>query len=248
MSEWFSKLRSFVFYAPLIAIATAIHGSINLVVAFFGASGETQFKVARNWGRTLLRIGGVKVTVEGLEKIRPGESFVFASNHVSYMDTPVALKSIPSEFRFMAKSGLFKVPGIGGHLTQAGHIAVDLDNPRSALRTLAAAGKMLKEHGLSVLVFPEGGRSESGEMEPFKEGAAYLAIKGQVPVVPMALIGMRDILPMHSGHLRPGKVTVRFGDPIEVSSLTLRDRDVLTQRIFDSIAELRNGKVANFKS
>jgi 1-acyl-sn-glycerol-3-phosphate acyltransferase len=233
-------LRAFLIIDPLIVVATAIYGSVNLIVALWDAEGSAQLRVAKAWARMLLRIAGVKVTVEGLENIKPGESYVFVSNHVSYMDTPVVLSYVPANFRFMAKSGLFKVPFIGGHLTKAGHISVDLDNPRAALRVLTAAGHMIKQRKQSVLVFPEGGRSEDGELQEFKEGAAYLALKGGVAVAPMAIIGIRDVLAMHSAHVRPGKVRLRIGKPIDVSQMTVRDRDALTARLFAEVSALRN--------
>jgi 1-acyl-sn-glycerol-3-phosphate acyltransferase len=244
MMNALSFLRALLWINPLIILSTAIHGSVNLVVALWDSEGSTQLKVARAWARSLLRIAGVKLTIEGLDKIKPGESYIFASNHVSYMDTPVVLGHIPANFRFMAKSELFKVPFIGGHLGKAGHISVPLDDPRASVKVLAAAGKMLKGRGLSVLVFPEGGRSESGEMEPFKEGAAYLAIKAGAPVVPVAIIGIRNVLPMHSMHVRPGNVTLRIGDPIETATLTVRDRDTLTREIFDAISALKTNGCA----
>jgi 1-acyl-sn-glycerol-3-phosphate acyltransferase len=240
MMRRLSMLRAFLIIDPLIVVATAIYGSVNLIVALWDAEGSTQLRVARAWGRMLLRIAGVKVVVEGLENVEAGESYVFVSNHVSYMDTPVVLSYVPANFRFMAKSGLFKVPFIGGHLTKAGHISVDLDNPRAALRVLTSAGHMIKQRKLSVLVFPEGGRSVTGELQEFKEGAAYLAIKGGVPVAPMAIVGIRDVLPMHSAHVRPGKVRLRIGQPIDVSAMTVRDRDALTTRLFAEVSALRN--------
>jgi 1-acyl-sn-glycerol-3-phosphate acyltransferase len=245
MMKALSFLRALLWIDPLIVLSTAIHGSVNLVVALWDSEGTSQLEVARAWARSLLRIAGAKVTVEGLEKVRPGESYIFASNHVSYMDTPVVLSHIPANFRFMAKSELFKVPFIGGHLEKAGHIAVPLDDARASVKVLTAAGKMLRERGLSVLVFPEGGRSESGELEAFKEGAAYLAIKAGAPVVPVAIVGIRDVLPMHSMHVRPGKVTLRIGDPIETASLKVKDRDSLTREIHSRISALRsNGSSA----
>ena len=239
MSEWFSKFRAYVVIDPLILLATAAYGSFNLLVALWDSEGSTQLKVARAWARMLLRIAGVRVTVEGLENLTPGASYVFCSNHVSYMDTPVVLSYVPANFRFMAKAPLFQTPFIGGHLAKAGHISVDLDNPRSAVRTLTAAGRMLKQRGLSVLVFPEGGRSVTGELREFKEGAAYLALKGAVPVVPMAIIGIRSVLPMHSAHVRPGRVTLRIGRPINVSQLTSHDRDALTARVREEVLKLK---------
>ncbi len=98
----------------------------------------------------------------------------------------------------------------------------------------------MKQNGVSLLIFPEGGRSVTGEMEPFKDGAAYLAIKGEVPILPVAIIGIRDVLPMHSHHIRPGRVTIRIGKPIETTGLHSHDRNAITQRIYDEIAAMRH--------
>lgn len=234
-----SYLTALFIRDPLIIICTAIMGTISLGLSFFDSDGSKQLKVARAWARMLLRIAGAKVTVVGLEKLDPKQSYVVSPNHVSYMDTPVLLTHLPVNFRFMAKDGLFKIPFIGGHLKKAGHIAVPLDDPRAALRVLTNAGKAMKERGLSVLCFPEGGRSEDGELQPFKDGAAYLAIKGGVPIVPVAIIGIRDVLPMHSHHMRPGKVTLRIGDPIDTTLDGNHNRTELTQRLYDEIAALR---------
>jgi 1-acyl-sn-glycerol-3-phosphate acyltransferase len=234
-----SWLRALLWIDPLAIAATAVMGSVNLVVALWDDEGRQQLRVARAWGRMLLGIAGVKVKVIGIEKVDPSQSYVVVGNHVSYMDTPVLLSHIPVNFRFMAKQGLFDVPFIGGHLKKAGHIPVPRDDPRSALKVLSSAGKAMKERGLSVLVFPEGGRSEDGELRPFKDGAAYLAIKGGVPLLPICLIGMHDILPMHSIHVRPGRVTLRIGNPIPSEGLVTHNRAALTEQLFESIAQLQ---------
>jgi 1-acyl-sn-glycerol-3-phosphate acyltransferase len=154
------------------------------------------------------------------------------------MDTPTLLAHIPNSFRFLAKQELFKIPFIGGHLERAGNISVPLDDPRAALRVLSQAGKGMKERGVSMLVFPEGGRSETGELQPFKDGAALLALKAQVPVVPIGIVGIRDVLPMHSHHIRPGRVTLRIGNPIPTEGMEIRDRTALTERLYREISAL----------
>lgn len=236
---WFSYLIALFVRDPLIILATAVMGSINLLAALWDTGGGLQLRIARRWARMLLWIAGAKVKVVGLENVDPAKSYVVSPNHVSYMDTPALLAHLPVNFRFMAKKGLFEIPFIGGHLKKAGHIAVPLDDPRASLRVLSAAGKAMKESGLSVLVFPEGGRSETGELQPFKDGAAYLAIKGGVPILPVALIGIRDVLPMHSHHMRPGKVTMRIGKPLETEGLASAARAELTERLADEIRALQ---------
>jgi 1-acyl-sn-glycerol-3-phosphate acyltransferase len=224
---------------PLIILATAVMGTISLIVALWDRQGNAQLKVARAWAWMLLRIAGTRVTVVGRERIVPGRSYVIVSNHVSYMDTPTLLTHLPVNFRFLAKQELFKIPFIGGHLLKAGHISVPLDDPRAALKVLSHAGAALKERSLSVLVFPEGGRTPTGEMQEFRDGAAYLAIKGGVELLPVALIGLREILPMGSGHMKPGRVTLRIGEPIDVSAMKVGDRVELTERLRSEIQAMQ---------
>lgn len=234
-----SYLTALLYRDPGIILSTALFGSINLLIAPWDSRGRTQLKCARLWARSLLAIAGARVTVVGLDKLDPAQSYVVSPNHISYMDTPVLLTHLPLNFRFMAKQELFKIPFIGGHLQKAGHISVPLDDPRAALRVLGAAGKAMKERGLSVLVFPEGGRSEDGALQPFKDGASYLAIKGGVPIVPVAIIGIRDVLPMHSHHIRPGRVTLRIGDPIDTTVAPNNHRAALTARLYNEIQALK---------
>jgi 1-acyl-sn-glycerol-3-phosphate acyltransferase len=208
------------------------------VVSFFDPHGLKQIRIARAWAKMLLRIAGVRVSVEGIDKISMSGSYVFAANHVSYMDTPVIFSYIPVQFRFLAKVELFAWPFIGDHLKRAGHIAVPRES-RAALKAMSDAGRTVRERGISLLVFPEGGRSESGELQEFKDGASYLAIKAGVPIVPVAISGMHKVLPMHGALIRPGNVTIRIGDPISTTGLTLHDRGRLTQKIYERVKELQ---------
>lgn len=233
----FSLIRAVLITDPLIILATALFGTVSLAVSFFDNRGEKQLAVARAWSRTLLRIAGVQVIVEGLGKLDPSQSYVFAANHVSYMDTPVVLASIPARFRFLAKKELFRIPLLGTHLQRAGHIPVPKENPREALKSMAEAGRIIREHAVSVLLFPEGGRSLDG-LQEFREGAAYIAIKAGVPIVPLALNGTLEVLPMHSVHMKGGLVVLRVGDPIPTAGLTLRDRGRLTAEVRESVTSL----------
>src|SRR5579864_9220251 len=159
-------LWSVLVIAPLIVLATIVCGSVSVVASLFDSSGRAAMRVARVWSRSLLLFARVGVKVEGLKKLDPGASYVFCSNHLSYMDTPVVLSSIPAEFRFLAKRGLFQIPLLGTHLAQAGHIPVPREDPRRAIRTMTVAGKIMRERRISLLVFPEGGRSHDGVLQP----------------------------------------------------------------------------------
>jgi 1-acyl-sn-glycerol-3-phosphate acyltransferase len=218
-------------------MATIILGSLNLFVSLFDEGGRRQVYIAQFWSRVLLYIAGVELHIEGLEKIDPNGSYVFVSNHVSYMDTPVVLGHIPVQFRFLAKKGLFSIPFLGYHLKRAGHIPVPRENPRAAIKAMSEAAKIIRERGVSVLIFPEGGRSLTG-LKPFKEGAAYIAIKAGVPVVPLSLTGTLEVLPMGSLTVRPGRVELRVGDPVPTAHLTLHDRAELNEQLHRRVSEL----------
>ena len=225
------RLRGVLVADPAIILATIFFGTISLLLSFFDRTGSIQIRVARLWARTLLSVSGVRVHVEGLEQIDPQASYVFFSNHLSYMDTPVALAHIPVQFRFLAKRGLFQIPFLGQHLSRAGHIPVPREDPRGAVKTMQLAAETIQKKKISLLIFPEGGRSEGGELQPFKEGGAYIAIRAGVPVVPIAIIGTREILSFGSGVVQSGRATLRILKPIETAQLSLKDRRALTEKL-----------------
>jgi 1-acyl-sn-glycerol-3-phosphate acyltransferase len=222
----------------LIITATIVFGAMSLVVSFFDPKRHKQNAMARGWARVLLAVSRVKVKVEGLEKIKEDGSYVFVSNHLSYMDTPVALANIPVQFRFLAKRGLFQIPFLGWHLARAGHIPVPRGDARAAVKTMTLAAQIVKDQQISLLIFPEGGRSRAGEMRPFMEGAAYIAIRAGVPLVPVGLTGTREVLPYGSGTIRGGTVTMRIGDPIPTGQATTRDRLHFTELLREQIIKL----------
>jgi 1-acyl-sn-glycerol-3-phosphate acyltransferase len=138
----------------------------------------------------------------------------------------------------MAKDGLFKIPLLGTHLGQAGHIPVPRHDPRAAVKTMTLAADTIRTRNISLLIFPEGGRSADGVLKPFKDGAAYIAIKAGVPVVPLAISGTHEILAMHSATFHRGNVTLRIGNPIPTNGLTLHDRKSVTEITRESVAAL----------
>jgi 1-acyl-sn-glycerol-3-phosphate acyltransferase len=232
-----SFLRSLLFSTPLIVAATIFMGTLSILASLVDGSGRTQHHLARIWGKMLLAVSFIRVRVEGLEKLDPDASYVFVSNHASYMDIPAILSSLPHQFRFFAKKGLFKIPFLGTHLKRAGHFPVDRSNARDSLKSMSEGARRIAGRRISVLLFPEGGRSPVG-LRDFKEGAVYIAIKAGVPIVPMALVGMREKLPMHSVHIKTGRVTLRIGEPIPTAGMRLADRAELTQRIYGEVKRM----------
>src|ERR1035438_7495939 len=179
-----SFFRSLFISTPLIALSTVVTGLVSLVSAFFDRSGRSPHQLARLWARMLLAARVIPLRAEGLKKLAPRDNYVFVSNHASYMDTPAILATLPQQFRFFAKKGLYQIPFLGWHLRWAGHIPVDRSNARASLKSMSDGARIISERHISVLLFPEGGRSAHG-LRGFKEGAAYIAIKAGVPVVPM---------------------------------------------------------------
>jgi 1-acyl-sn-glycerol-3-phosphate acyltransferase len=232
-----SFLRSLLFSTPLIVLATIVMGSLSIVASFFDRTGDRLHHLARIWGKMLLAVSFMRVRTEGLEKVDPAGSYVFVANHSSYMDIPVILSQLPHQFRFFAKTGLYKIPFLGTHLLRAGHMPVDRSSPRASLKSMNAAVRIISERGTCMLLFPEGGRSPI-KLRAFTEGAAYIAIKAGVPVVPMALLGMRALLPMGSIHLKSGEVFLRIGDPISTKGMKPADRVALTHRLHDQIQQM----------
>src|SRR4051794_6926246 len=238
-----SFLRSLLFTAPLIILSTIVMSTISLIDSFFDRTGNSQHNIARLWARTLLAASLIRVRVEGADKLDPNGTYVFVSNHQSLMDIPAILAALPHQFRFFAKKGLYQIPFVGTHLKRAGHLPVDRSSARASLKSMTEGAHIISKRRISVLLFPEGGRAPEGLRE-FKEGAAYIAIKAGVPVVPIAIVGMREKLPMGSIHVRSGKVAVRIGEPIPAAGLHLSGRMELTERLYREIAEMLRAPVA----
>jgi 1-acyl-sn-glycerol-3-phosphate acyltransferase len=231
-----------LFSTPLIAAATIVMW-LGSFVALIDRSGNSSHEFARLWGKILLAVSFIRVRSEGIEKIDPKATYVFVANHSSYMDIPALLSQLPQSFRFFAKKALYKIPFLGWHLRWAGHLPVDRSNARNSLKSMSEGARVIASKRVSVLLFPEGGRSPHGLRE-FKEGAAYIAIKAGVPVVPLAIVGMRDLLPLGSIHIRSGEVVVRVGPPIPTAGLKLADRERLTEQLHDAIREMLTHSVS----
>lgn len=220
-----------------MALSTAFFGSISLLCGLWDRSGRQQHFIARQWARTLLWISLSPVQVIGAEKLRDYPVSVYASNHLSYMDTPVLFAHLPFQFRILAKGGLWKAPFIGWYLNHSGQVPIHSGSPRSLIAGLLRGAATLQS-GLPLVVFPEGSRTPTGQLQPFASGGAFMAIRAGVPVVPVALIGTYELLPIHTYSLRPRPLKIVIGDPIPTASLATRDADALTNQLFAEITRL----------
>ena len=234
---WIYRWRSNLIHVPLMTVVTVACGSLSLLVSLVDKKGNAQHRIARIWARGCIWASGSKLRLVGAEKLRKLPAAVYASNHTSYMDTPVIFAALPFQFRILARKVLWPIPFIGWYLNSSRQIPIDTGNPRATLSSLGAGAKALRS-GMALFVFPEGGRTADGELRPFLSGAAYLAIRAQVPLVPMALSGVYELLPIHSRHFYPGELTLTIGEPMQTAGMTVRQTDELTAQLRTAIQSL----------
>jgi 1-acyl-sn-glycerol-3-phosphate acyltransferase len=232
-----SRLRSYFLWTPLIWLYTIVLGCVSLVVSFFDPTGERQQSIARLWSRMILATAGATVKVEGLERIDTSKPRVYVVNHLSAFDIPVLYTYLRFQFRILAKKELFRYPFMGWHLRRSGQIPVVLENPKASVRSLNLAVAAIRK-GNSLVIFPEGGRSPDGQLHSFMGGAFYAAVKAQVDVVPIALVGTYEMLKMNSYHIKPGSVQMIVGVPIPTVGRSIRDIAKITERARQAIGEL----------
>jgi 1-acyl-sn-glycerol-3-phosphate acyltransferase len=231
------RWRSNVLQAPMLGLVTAVFGLTALAVSPVDKKGQVQHWVARIWARCGVWASLSRLKVEGKENLRKYPVAVYAPNHTSYMDIPVIFAALPFQFRILAKKVLWQWPFIGWYLERSGQMPIDIENPHATLSSLGGAVKALRG-GMPLVVFPEGGRTADGELKPFLSGAAYLAIRAQVPLVPIALKGVYDLLPIHTRHFYPCKLTVQIGVPIETKGMSVRQNGELTERLRVAMEEM----------
>jgi 1-acyl-sn-glycerol-3-phosphate acyltransferase len=177
------------------------------------------------------------VKVIGLDKIDTAKPHVYAANHASAMDIPVLYVNLPFQFRIAFKKELLSYPVVGWQLKRSGQICIDQQNPSHSISSIRAALKGLQK-GLPLVIFPEGGRTPDGEIKPFLPGAFFLAIKAQVDIVPIALVGTYELLPMNTYHIKCRPLQMRVGDPISTSGLTIRDLPALSAKVQKAVEDL----------
>lgn len=233
---WHERAVSLCLRAPAIFGFTALFGSFSLLASLFEKNGKLQHRIAQRWARMLVRASGARLTILHPERLKP-QLAVYTCNHLSYMDTPVLFGSLPFQFRIVARHDLWKLPFVGWHLNRSGQVPVNVDNPRASIASLSSAVRTLRA-GMPLVIFPEGGRSRDGHIAPFLNGPAFMAIRAQVPLIPMALIGTHELLPIHTGEIHPVPVQLVIGDPIPTTGLTMKDVDALTRQLMDTIASL----------
>ena len=232
-----TRLASYLVRNPLIYLYTVVLGTISLFSSFFDRPGRLQHRLARLWSSLILRTCGSPFTVTGLDRLDLTQPAIYAANHSSALDIPVLYVGLPFQFRILAKLELFRLPILGSHLKRSGQIPIDRTDARASLRSLSAASKTVQS-GMPLVVFPEGGRSTDGHILPFLGGTFYVAIKAQVPIVPMAIVGAYEALPMNTFTIHPTHFQLFIGDPIPTAGLHSRDMEALSARVRQAMSDL----------
>jgi 1-acyl-sn-glycerol-3-phosphate acyltransferase len=234
---WPSRLRSYLILDPLIWVYTVVLGLLALPGGVFDRSGRRLHWFSYAWSWLIMKTIFSPVTVTGLEKIDRSKPHVYAANHASALDIPVLYVNLPFQFRIAFKKELLSYPVVGWQLKRSGQICIDQQNPSRSISSIRAALKGLKG-GLPLVIYPEGGRTPDGEIKPFLPGAFFLAIKAQVDIVPVALVGTYELLPMNTYHIKCRPLEMRVGEPISTTGLTMRDMEALSAQVQKALEDL----------
>jgi 1-acyl-sn-glycerol-3-phosphate acyltransferase len=196
----------------------------------------------RRWSRGILWAAGTRVEFEGLERLTRGGPQVLVANHESFFDVFALAAHLPVDYRFVAKEELGRIPVFGHAWKTCGHISINRGDRTAAVGSLDQAGQRIRDENVTIIMFPEGTRSPSGQLQSFKKGAFVLAIQMGVPVVPVGIVGSRHVLPKPGWPVRKGTIHIRIGEPIPVDGLGISDRDSLMKDAWEQVAILKGEK------
>jgi 1-acyl-sn-glycerol-3-phosphate acyltransferase len=220
-----------------LASWTALSVSFGALATFVSRDAELFYRWQRPWAKGLFRLCGVKVSVSGTEHMDTARGYVVVANHQSHLDIPALFATLPTIPRFLAKRELWKVPFLGAALRLGGHIPVDRASGKSARGSIDAAAHRV-EQGVTVLLFPEGTRGDGMTLGKFKTGAFHVAKTARAAILPVGVVGSRNVLPKHGRFVRPGLIRVKIGQPIEVREVECTDVKPLSERVEALVREL----------
>lgn len=219
-----------------IIVGTIYMGICAIAVSLVTKGGKYAHRVARAWGRSILYVAGIDVDVKGLEHIDRNRSYVYMSNHMSMFDIPVLLACLRVQFRWIAKVELFGIPLFGRIMTSAGYIPVDRSDRRAAFRSLKLASEKIR-NGVSVMIFPEGTRSDDGNIRAFKNGGFIMAIDSGCPILPLVIHGTGSIMRKNEKRIRRGRVFLEILEPVETSDCTRKEKNELIEKVRTRMCE-----------
>jgi 1-acyl-sn-glycerol-3-phosphate acyltransferase len=223
----------------VIVLDTIVFGILAIPLSLLPGGGEWFRRLSRGWSAVILGASGVRIRVLHPERLAPDGRFVIASNHESFYDIPVLFTCLPMPVRFVAKRTLFRLPFLGWAMAAAGFVPVDRDDRSHGKEVLDTALARLRGDR-SLVVFPEQTRTRTGELSPFKSGAAVFAIRSGMPLLPLGIVGTFAVHRRGGFRISPRSVIVAVGTPIDVAGKTPRDRAAVTKTLRDAIEALRD--------
>jgi len=185
--------------------------------------------------RVSRRVLGITVEASGLERIEPGQPFVFMPNHGSFLDGPLVMMLIPGRPRVIFKKSILRVPIVGQAMRFVGFVPVDRKGTRGGKASIDRAAALMRERGYSFLIFPEGTRSRDGKLQAFRRGGFFLALESGAPIVPVTIRGTFELMPKGQKFARKGTVQVAFHDPIPVAGYTIGTMAGLMEKVREAI-------------
>jgi 1-acyl-sn-glycerol-3-phosphate acyltransferase len=229
------------FWVVLVALPSTVLFSVltTLLTPFKGADAAIQWLI-RAWARSIVWAAGIRLSAQNLDLIDPKQRYILIANHYSYFDIPCIFAAIPQPIRFMAKVSLFKIPIFGWALARTGFIPIDRKNRRTAVKSFDLAGERIRR-GNTIVIYPEEGRSRERQMREFQRGAFLLALKSELPIVPMAIKGTYDVMRAGTMRVTAGPVTITLTPPISTAGLSVRDKEKLSQESRARIEKLLFG-------
>jgi 1-acyl-sn-glycerol-3-phosphate acyltransferase len=225
--------RTVFYLIPAVSLYTIVLGTASVASSLFDKRGNFGHRCARAWSWLIVKTSGVKIAIEGLDKLDSSRSYIFAANHQSIYDIPILFTSLPFQLRILSKESIGRIPFMGWHLQRTGHVLVDRERPGASVVKKMAR---LVAAGHSLIVFPEGTRSTDGSVAPFKGGSFLIALQSQLPVVPISVIGSRHVMFRGEVTVRPRHVTVIVHDPVETAGLPRGAARQLTDTIRAKVA------------
>lgn len=225
-----------IFQIFVIWLSTALCAIIGLLLIPFIGQKKSIRATSSIWSNIVLGISGAKLVVKGKENLDNTKGVIYTANHESGYDIPAIFKAIPQPLFYLAKAELKKIPFFGWYMSAVGMIFVDRKSRSRAKESLIKAGDEIKK-GKNIISFPEGTRSRDGEIQMFRRGSFILALENNIDVVPVAVVGTRQINPP-GYEISPGTATVIIGKPIDVSKWDTEQPDVLAKYVEDTVKEM----------
>lgn len=227
-------LYEILVFLPVFLCLTILTALATIIIAFVFGDVRWGYLPARLWSRAACYLSFVRVDVEGVENFDRNKSYVFVANHQSIFDVFLVYGWLDSQFKWIMKKELRRIPFVGRACEAAGHIYIDRDNAKSAYRSMQLAKKKLV-NGTSVTIFPEGSRTNDGSLGKFKRGAFVLANDLDLPIVPISISGAYDVLKRNTCLIIPGKIKMTIHKPIETKGFTQNNIRELMSNCYETI-------------